>query len=89
MNNSAASDLPGVVDLRLPPGCPDGQPGNTTRLPRMVFANTRCFSVDFRAGGQCSGSQQILQMPTVINDSSISILPRAGNGVPTMKERAS
>jgi hypothetical protein len=89
VNNSVAPELLEQVYSLFPPGCPDGQPRNTTRLARMVFANMRCFWVDFRAGGQCPGSKRILEMPTVVNDSSISILPRAGNGVSTTEERVS
>ena len=89
MNNSAATDISEEVCLPFPPGCPAGQPGNTARLPRTFILNMRCFNLDFRVGGQCPDSQQILQMPTVVNDSSIRILPWAGNGVPPSKEGTS
>ena len=89
MNNSVAPELLGQVDSPFPPGCPDGQPGNTTRLSRTVFANMRCFWVDFRAGGQCPDSKRILEMPTVVNDSSIRILPWAGDGVPATEKSSS
>jgi hypothetical protein len=89
VNNSAATDISEEVCLPFPPGCPAGQPGNTARLPRTFILNMRCFNLDFRVGGQCPSSKRILQMPTVVNDSSIRILPWAGNGVPPSKEGTS